>query len=124
MGILSVTNVFGCNCCKCLLLNPLSRSLAGLSRVNSYGYGDHYLHVKIHVPAKLTEMQRSLIEAYAQTEIDRVGNVKLSPPSADQANTNANNDNSSSDTKDSNTNNAGSTDDDDSIMSKIKKKLF
>jgi len=99
----------------------------GLSRVNSYGYGDHYLHVKIHVPSKLTEMQRSLIEAYAQTEMDRVGSVKMTPVASSSANNNhgdkdghkgdgENNNNSS--------NNVGSSEDDDSIMGKIKKKLF
>jgi len=93
----------------------------GLSRVNSYGYGDHYLHVKIHVPAKLTEMQRSLMEAYAQTEMDRVGNVNIKQ--ASNATTNDNNDRN--DRGEGGTrSDVGSGEDDDSIMGKIKKKLF
>jgi len=89
----------------------------GLSRVNSYGYGDHYLHVKIHVPTKLTEMQRSLIEAYAQTEIDRVGSVKLTS-------TPNNNNERDSESAPGNKGEASSGEDDESIMDKIKKKLF
>jgi len=92
----------------------------GLSRVNSYGYGDHFLHVKIHVPTKLTEMQRSLMEAYAQTEMERVGNVKLSAPKTTTTSPNddtLNNENVSH-------NNEGVTAEDETIMGKIKKKLF
>lgn len=92
----------------------------GLARVNSYGHGDHYLHVKIHVPTKLTEMQQSLMEAYAQTEIDRVGNVKLTEKS--NANSSANN--AENDKNESSKTDTGSADDEDGIMSKIKKKLF
>lgn len=100
----------------------------GLSRVNSYGYGDHYLHVKIHVPTKLTEMQRSLLEAYAQTELDRVGSVKLSPsnappPPPSGGNDHQNNENAPGDKRDSSSTNVGA-EDDESIMDKIKKKLF
>ena len=88
-----------------------------MSRVNSYGYGDHYLHVKIHVPTKLTEMQRSLIEAYAQTEIDRVGSVKLTS-------TPNNNNERDSESAPGNKSEATSGEDDETIMDKIKKKLF
>ena len=82
----------------------------GLSRVNSYGYGDHYLHVKVHVPSKLTKVQQSLIEAYAQTEMDRVGTVNLTSAAPENSTDNAKTD-------------AG-TNDDESIMNMIKKKLF
>ncbi|XP_013414651.1 protein tumorous imaginal discs, mitochondrial-like [Lingula anatina] len=40
----------------------------GISRLNSYGYGDHYVHIKIKVPTKLTEEQKSLMLAFAETE--------------------------------------------------------
>lgn len=85
-------------------------SSKGLSRVNSYGYGDHYLHVKVHVPSKLTKVQQSLIEAYAQTEMDRVGTVNLTSAAPENSTDNAKTD-------------AGANDDE-SIMNMIKKKLF
>ncbi|KAI9553965.1 hypothetical protein GHT06_019236 [Daphnia sinensis] len=47
----------------------------GLRKVNSYGYGDHYIHVKIKVPVRLTEKQRNLILAYAEVEEDTAGTV-------------------------------------------------
>ncbi|GAV02385.1 hypothetical protein RvY_12958 [Ramazzottius varieornatus] len=40
----------------------------GIKKLNSYGYGDHYVQVKIKVPKRLTEKQKSLLEAYAETE--------------------------------------------------------
>lgn len=40
----------------------------GLKRVNSYGQGDHYVHFKIKIPDKLTEKQRALMLAFAETE--------------------------------------------------------
>ncbi|CDW57040.1 protein tumorous imaginal discs [Trichuris trichiura] len=48
----------------------------GLKKVNSYGYGDHYVHVKIQVPKKLTDRQRALLTAYAEMESDTPGSVK------------------------------------------------
>ncbi|KAK1886048.1 DnaJ like subfamily A member 3 mitochondrial [Dissostichus eleginoides] len=33
----------------------------GIRRMNSYSYGDHYVHIKIRVPKKLTRRQRSLL---------------------------------------------------------------
>ncbi|KAK6976872.1 protein tumorous imaginal discs mitochondrial-like isoform X1 [Biomphalaria glabrata] len=47
----------------------------GISRVNSYGHGDHYVHIKIKVPVNLTEEQRLLIQAFASTEKDVEGTV-------------------------------------------------
>jgi len=85
-------------------------SSKGLSRVNSYGFGDHYLHVKVHVPSKLTKVQQSLIEAYAQTEMDRVGTVNLTSATPENSTDNAKTD-------------AGANDDE-GIMNMIKKKLF
>lgn len=40
----------------------------GLKRVNSYGQGDHYIHFKIKIPDKLTEKQKALMLAFAETE--------------------------------------------------------
>ncbi|XP_014681779.1 PREDICTED: protein tumorous imaginal discs, mitochondrial-like [Priapulus caudatus] len=39
----------------------------GVARVNSWGYGDHYVIIKIDVPRNLTTEQRNLLLAYAQT---------------------------------------------------------
>ncbi|XP_034640627.1 dnaJ homolog subfamily A member 3, mitochondrial isoform X3 [Trachemys scripta elegans] len=47
----------------------------GISRVNSYGYGDHYIHIKIRVPKRLTDRQRALMMSYAEDETDVEGTV-------------------------------------------------
>ncbi|KAG9340454.1 hypothetical protein JZ751_021567 [Albula glossodonta] len=47
----------------------------GIPRVNSYGYGDHYVHIKIRVPKTLTDRQRALILSYAEDETDVEGTV-------------------------------------------------
>ncbi|KAH0632107.1 hypothetical protein JD844_020170 [Phrynosoma platyrhinos] len=47
----------------------------GIPRVNSYGYGDHYIHIKIRVPKKLTDRQRTLMLSYAEDETDVEGTV-------------------------------------------------
>lgn len=47
----------------------------GLRKVNAYGYGDHYVHIKIKVPVRLTEKQRTLLLAYAELEDDTPGTV-------------------------------------------------
>ncbi|KAG8506461.1 DnaJ subfamily A member 3, mitochondrial, partial [Galemys pyrenaicus] len=52
----------------------------GIPRINSYGYGDHYIHVKIRVPKyvrgrRLTSRQQSLILSYAEDETDVEGTV-------------------------------------------------
>lgn len=47
----------------------------GMSRVNSYGYGDHYVHIKIKVPQNLSSQQKALILAFAETEKDVNGTV-------------------------------------------------
>lgn len=33
-----------------------------MKRVNSYGHGDHYVHIKIITPKKLTTKQKALIQ--------------------------------------------------------------
>ncbi|GFS55919.1 protein tumorous imaginal discs, mitochondrial [Trichonephila clavipes] len=48
----------------------------GIKRISSYGYGDHYLNVKIKVPQKLTQKQKALITAYAEIEPDTPGSVE------------------------------------------------
>ncbi|XP_028259475.1 dnaJ homolog subfamily A member 3, mitochondrial-like isoform X2 [Parambassis ranga] len=54
----------------------------GIRRVNSYTYGDHYVHIKIRVPKKLTRRQRSLLLSYAEEETDVQGTVNGVEPSA------------------------------------------
>lgn len=39
----------------------------GMKRVNSHGSGDHYVHLKISVPKKLTEEQKALIKVSNQS---------------------------------------------------------
>ncbi|XP_064404776.1 dnaJ homolog subfamily A member 3, mitochondrial-like isoform X2 [Halichondria panicea] len=40
----------------------------GIPQLNGYGKGDHYVHVKISIPKRLTKQQRELITEYALTE--------------------------------------------------------
>lgn len=47
----------------------------GMRKVNAYGYGDHYVHVKIKVPVRLTEKQKALMLAYAELEEDTPGTI-------------------------------------------------
>nr|XP_038042926.1 dnaJ homolog subfamily A member 3, mitochondrial isoform X1 [Anas platyrhynchos] len=47
----------------------------GIPKVNSYGYGDHYIHIKIKVPQRLTDRQRALMMSYAEDERDVDGTV-------------------------------------------------
>ncbi|KAM6940280.1 dnaJ homolog subfamily A member 3, mitochondrial-like [Xenentodon cancila] len=54
----------------------------GIRRMNSYSYGDHYVHIKIKVPKKLTARQRSLLLSYAEEETDVQGTVNGVSPSA------------------------------------------
>ncbi|XP_078137987.1 dnaJ homolog subfamily A member 3, mitochondrial-like [Centroberyx gerrardi] len=54
----------------------------GIRRMNSYSYGDHYVHIKIRVPKKLTRRQRSLMLSYAEEETDVAGTVNGVDPSA------------------------------------------
>uniref|UniRef100_A0A3P8SM59 DnaJ homolog subfamily A member 3, mitochondrial n=1 Tax=Amphiprion percula TaxID=161767 RepID=A0A3P8SM59_AMPPE len=56
----------------------------GIRRMNSYSYGDHYVHIKIRVPKKLTRRQRSLLQSYAEEETDVQGTVNSVTPSAGQ----------------------------------------
>ncbi|KAM9494583.1 dnaJ heat shock protein family (Hsp40) member A3b [Clarias gariepinus] len=47
----------------------------GIARVNGYGYGDHYVHIKVKVPKKLSRRQRDLILSFAEEETDVEGSV-------------------------------------------------
>ncbi|KAM4603209.1 dnaJ homolog subfamily A member 3, mitochondrial-like isoform 2-T2 [Discoglossus pictus] len=47
----------------------------GIPRINSYGYGDHYIHLRIRVPRHLTDRQRALLLSYAEDETDVEGTV-------------------------------------------------
>lgn len=47
----------------------------GIPRVSGYGYGDHYVHVKIKIPKMLTDRQRGLMMSYAEDETDVEGTV-------------------------------------------------
>ena len=47
----------------------------GLRKVNAYGYGDHYVHIHIKIPVKLSAKQRALLLAYAEQEDDTPGTI-------------------------------------------------
>lgn len=47
----------------------------GIPKPSGYGTGDHYIHVKVDVPKKLTEKQRALLQAYAELEPETPGTV-------------------------------------------------
>uniref|UniRef100_A0A224YLH3 DnaJ homolog l(2)tid, mitochondrial n=1 Tax=Rhipicephalus zambeziensis TaxID=60191 RepID=A0A224YLH3_9ACAR len=47
----------------------------GVKRLNSTGYGDHYVHLKIRIPQRLNEKQKALIQAYAELETDTPGTI-------------------------------------------------
>uniref|UniRef100_A0A8C9W388 DnaJ homolog subfamily A member 3, mitochondrial n=1 Tax=Scleropages formosus TaxID=113540 RepID=A0A8C9W388_SCLFO len=55
----------------------------GIPRINSYGYGDHYVHIKIRIPKTLTDRQRAVLMSYAEDETDVQGTVNgITSPSA------------------------------------------
>ncbi|XP_040295390.1 dnaJ homolog subfamily A member 3, mitochondrial isoform X1 [Bufo bufo] len=47
----------------------------GIARVNSYGFGDHYIHVKLKVPRQLNDRQRALMLSFAEEETGVEGTV-------------------------------------------------
>ncbi|XP_061830167.1 dnaJ heat shock protein family (Hsp40) member A3a isoform X1 [Nerophis lumbriciformis] len=47
----------------------------GIARVSGYGFGDHYIHLKIKVPKTLTDRQRTLLMSYAEDETDVEGTI-------------------------------------------------
>ena len=48
----------------------------GLKKVSGYGYGDHYIHIKIDVPKKLDEKQLALMTAWAEIEPGTPGTME------------------------------------------------
>jgi len=48
----------------------------GMKNMNSFGYGDHYVNLKISVPRKLNEKQQALLQAYAELEEDTPGIIR------------------------------------------------
>lgn len=47
----------------------------GIPRMNSFGYGDHYVYIKIKIPKKLTRRQKMLLLSFAADEEDVEGTV-------------------------------------------------
>ncbi|XP_063054604.1 dnaJ heat shock protein family (Hsp40) member A3b isoform X2 [Engraulis encrasicolus] len=47
----------------------------GIKRMHSFGHGDHYVHIKVKIPKKLTRRQRSLLLEFAEEEVDVQGSV-------------------------------------------------
>lgn len=47
----------------------------GMKRVHSSGYGDHYVHVKIKTPTKLSVEQLALLSTFAETETETEGTI-------------------------------------------------
>ncbi|KAL6102932.1 dnaja3 [Pungitius sinensis] len=47
----------------------------GIARITGYGYGDHYVHVKVKIPKTLTDRQRALLTSYAEDETEVEGTV-------------------------------------------------
>lgn len=45
----------------------------GLKKVNTIGYGDHYVHIKVAIPKRLNANQKALIQAYAELEEETPG---------------------------------------------------
>jgi len=48
----------------------------GIKKVSGYGYGDHYIHIKIDIPKELDHKQKAILQAYAEMESDTPGTVK------------------------------------------------
>ena len=47
----------------------------GIRKVSGYGYGDHYINIKVKVPVKMDDKQRALLRAYAEMEVDTPGTI-------------------------------------------------
>lgn len=47
----------------------------GIQNVSGYGYGDHYVHIRVDVPKDLDRQQKALIQAFAETEKETPGTV-------------------------------------------------
>lgn len=47
----------------------------GLKKPTGSGTGDHYVHIKIAIPKKLTEKQKELVKSYATLEQGTPGTI-------------------------------------------------
>ncbi|CAF1479391.1 unnamed protein product, partial [Adineta ricciae] len=47
----------------------------GIKRLHSPGTGDHYVHIKIKVPSRLTAEQKALVLSYAELDKDTDGTI-------------------------------------------------
>ena len=47
----------------------------GIKKMSGYGYGDHYIHIRINPPTNLNEKQKALIQAYAELESETPGTI-------------------------------------------------
>ncbi|XP_071127166.1 protein tumorous imaginal discs, mitochondrial-like isoform X3 [Mytilus edulis] len=88
----------------------------GLKRVNSYGHGDHYVHLHIKVPVSLSKEQEALMLAYAETEKVK-GTVNGIVNTAQDSG-------AKSGEKTTSGERLSEHDDDDSFLGKIKRKIF
>lgn len=47
----------------------------GIKKISGYGYGDHYVHIHIEPPKRLSDKQRALLQAFAETESNTHGTI-------------------------------------------------
>lgn len=47
----------------------------GIQKVSGYGFGDHYIHIKVQIPKVLDAKKKAILQAYAETEMDTPGTV-------------------------------------------------
>ena len=47
----------------------------GLKKVGTVGAGDHYVHIKVAIPKRLSEKQKAIIKAYAELEENTPGTI-------------------------------------------------
>jgi len=50
-------------------------SSKGIKKVSGFGYGDHYINIKIKAPKQLDVKQKALLEAYAELEPETPGTI-------------------------------------------------
>ena len=48
----------------------------GIKKVSGFGYGDHYINIKIQSPKSLSDKQEALLKAYAEIESNTPGTVR------------------------------------------------
>ncbi|XP_067944803.1 protein tumorous imaginal discs, mitochondrial-like isoform X2 [Watersipora subatra] len=88
----------------------------GVKRVNSYGSGDHYIHIKVEVPKKLTAKQRALILSFAEMDKSSRGSVNgVTELHSDEAKHTRSSGHSET---------VASSNEEEGILSKLKKRFF